>query len=102
MQSKHRQILDAIFAIPVPANIAWSDIIGLFRALGAELSEGRGSRVRVSLNNVDAVFHRPRPRKKRIGAQWSQFGDFSKKQGSALLSEPKNGVMADQVSYDRE
>jgi hypothetical protein len=63
MQRKHQQILDAIFAIPVPANIAWSDIIGLFRALGAELSEGRGSRVRVSLNDVDAVFHRPHPQK---------------------------------------
>lgn len=63
MRRKHRETLDAIFAIPVPANIAWSDIIGLFRALGAELSEGRGSRVRVSLNNVDAVFHRPHPQK---------------------------------------
>ena len=63
MQRKHQQILDAIFAVPVPANIAWSDIIGLFRALGAELREGRGSRVRVSLNDVDAVFHRPHPQK---------------------------------------
>lgn len=32
-------------------------------ALGAELSEGRGSRVRVYLNGVRAVFHRPHPRK---------------------------------------
>jgi hypothetical protein len=35
----------------------------LFRAAGAEVSEGRGSRVRVSLNSVDAVFHRPHPEK---------------------------------------
>jgi HicA toxin of bacterial toxin-antitoxin, len=63
MRRKHRETLDAIFAIPVPANIAWSDIIGLFRVLGAELSEGRGSRVRVSLNDIDAVFHRPHPQK---------------------------------------
>ena len=63
MRRKHRETLDAIFTIPVPAGIAWSDIIGLFRALGAELSEGRGSRVRVSLNDVDAVFHRPHPQK---------------------------------------
>lgn len=33
------------------------------RALGAELSEGRGSRVRVALNGVRAVIHRPHPRK---------------------------------------
>lgn len=32
-------------------------------ALGAELSEGRGSRVRVYLEGVRAVFHRPHPQK---------------------------------------
>jgi hypothetical protein len=32
-------------------------------ALGAELSEGRGSRVRVCLKDVKAVSHRPHPRK---------------------------------------
>ena len=31
--------------------------------IGAELSEGRGSRVRVLLNDVIATFHRPHPRK---------------------------------------
>ena len=28
-------------------------------ALGAEISEGNGSRVRIALNGVRAVFHRP-------------------------------------------
>nr|WP_210306246.1 type II toxin-antitoxin system HicA family toxin [Methylorubrum rhodinum] len=32
------------------------------RALGAALSEGRGSRLRINLNGIDAVFHRPHPR----------------------------------------
>jgi hypothetical protein len=63
MRRKHRVTLHAIFATPVPAGIIWADIVALFRALGAELSEGRGSRVRVSLNGVDAVFHRPHPQK---------------------------------------
>jgi len=31
-------------------------------AFGAELSEGRGSRVRIYLRGVRAVFHRPHPR----------------------------------------
>ena len=31
--------------------------------LGAEISEGNGSRVRVALRGVRAVFHRPRPEK---------------------------------------
>jgi HicA toxin of bacterial toxin-antitoxin, len=32
-------------------------------ALGAEISEGSGSRVRIYLNGIKAVFHRPHPRK---------------------------------------
>jgi hypothetical protein len=35
----------------------------LLKGLGAELSEGRGSRVRIALNGVRAVFHRPHPQK---------------------------------------
>lgn len=33
------------------------------RAAGAEITEGSGSRLRVALNGVRAVFHRPHPRK---------------------------------------
>jgi HicA toxin of bacterial toxin-antitoxin, len=36
-------------------------IEGLFIALGAEVTEGKGSRVRVALNDIRAVFHRPHP-----------------------------------------
>ena len=63
LSRKHQATLDAIFATPVRASIVWSDIEALFEACGAEISEGRGSRVRVALNDVRAVFHRPHPRK---------------------------------------
>ena len=59
----HRKTLQAIFEDPARSNIAWTDIEKLMLALGAELSEGRGSRVRVFLSVVRAVFHRPHPRK---------------------------------------
>lgn len=62
MNRKHQKTLEAIFAQPIRADIRWQDIESLFVALGAEVSEGSGSRVRVSLNGVDAVFHRPHPR----------------------------------------
>ena len=62
MNSAQRRTLEAIFADPLRANVRWSDIEALFLALAAEVSEGRGSRVRVSLNGVDAVFHRPHPK----------------------------------------
>lgn len=63
MIGKHRKTVEAIFADPVRANVPWADIVSLFVAAGADVSEGRGSRVRVSLNGVDAVFHRSHPRK---------------------------------------
>jgi hypothetical protein len=63
MKSKHRKTLEAIFEEPVRANIPWADIESLLVACGAEISEGRGSRVRVALHGVRAVFHRPHPRK---------------------------------------
>jgi hypothetical protein len=47
----------------VRANVPWADVEALFVAAGASVSEGRGSRARVSLNEVDAVFHRPHPEK---------------------------------------
>lgn len=60
--SKNRETLAAIFATPVSGNIRWTAIESLLVALGATLSEGRGSRVRIELNGQDAVFHRPHPR----------------------------------------
>ena len=41
--------------------MAWRDIEALFLVLGAEISAGSGSRVRVALHGVRAVFHRPHP-----------------------------------------
>ncbi|MEW6619769.1 MAG: type II toxin-antitoxin system HicA family toxin [bacterium] len=63
MKSKHRKTLQAIFTEPVRANIPWADIESLLVACGAEISEGRGSRIRIALKGVRAVFHRPHPRK---------------------------------------
>lgn len=60
---KHERTLAAIFADPVRAGINWDDIESLLRNRGAEISQGAGSRVRIALNGVRAVFHRPHPRK---------------------------------------
>lgn len=63
LSGRHRKTLGTIFEDPVRSNVTWADVEKLFVALGAELSEGRGSRLRVYLNGVRAVFHRPHPRK---------------------------------------
>jgi hypothetical protein len=63
LSRKYQATLEAVFATPTQAAIAWRDIEALFVACGGEISEGEGSRVRVALNGVRAVFHRPHPRK---------------------------------------
>ena len=63
MKRRHQRILEAIYAEPTRASLVWQDIEDLLIALGAELSEGKGSRLRVALHGVRAVFHRPHPAK---------------------------------------
>lgn len=63
MNKKQRQALQKIFEKPERSDISWNDIERLFIALGAEVTEGKGSRVRVALNDVRAVFHRPHPKR---------------------------------------
>ena len=63
MNKKHARTLESVFENPVKAGIVWRDIEALLVALGAEISEGKGSRVRIALNGLRAVFHRPHPHK---------------------------------------
>ncbi len=63
MTSSHRKTLCAVFTKPSPSNLEWRKIESLFTALGAQVIEGSGSRVRFELNGALATFHRPHPRK---------------------------------------
>jgi len=61
LNNKQRKVWPLIFTNPTPSNIIWKDIESLFIALGATVSQGKGARVRVKLNDVRAVFHEPHP-----------------------------------------
>ncbi len=61
MNNKQRQTLAKIFENPERSDIRWDDIESLLKVFGAEISQGRGSRIRVALGGVKAVFHRPHP-----------------------------------------
>jgi len=63
MSRKHNRTLKSIFTLPPLSNVKWKDIESLFLHLGANIEEGRGSRLRIILNREEAVFHRPHPRK---------------------------------------
>ncbi|MDC0834054.1 type II toxin-antitoxin system HicA family toxin [Geitlerinema sp. CS-897] len=62
LKSKQRRTLEDIFVSPVRSDISWNDVENLLRALGADIREGRGSRVRCVLGEVRAVFHKPHPK----------------------------------------
>lgn len=81
ISSKHKKTLEAIFESPVRADVEWKKIESLFAALGGELSEGRGSRIRVALNGVRAVFHRPHPQKETDKGALKSVRRFLKEAG---------------------
>lgn len=61
MNSRHRKTFEAIFADPVSGAIKWRDIEALLIALGAEMSEGSGARVRFTMSGQTLFLHRPHP-----------------------------------------
>ena len=61
MNNKQRKTYQNIYTDPVMSDIKWSDIESLLIALGAVVTAGNGSRVRIVLNGERAVFHRPHP-----------------------------------------
>ena len=56
-------------------------VIKLLTALGAEISEGRGSRVRIAFRGVRAVFHRPHPGKETDKGTLRSIKRFIKETG---------------------
>ena len=58
--------MEQIFEKPTRSDIAWQDIESLLIALGAKISEGAGSRVRIALKDWRGVYHRPHPRKETV------------------------------------
>lgn len=81
MNRKHQKTFGTIFKNPVSGTIIWDDIERLFTALGGQVSEGQGSRVRVSLNGVRQVFHRPHPQKETKKGAIKSVRDFLERAG---------------------
>lgn len=81
MNSKHRKTLEAILAKPTVSDTAWKDVEALILALGGKVIEGNGSRVRVMLNGIPTVFHRPHPKREASKAQIDSVRDFLRDAG---------------------
>jgi hypothetical protein len=63
VNTKQKKTLKDVFHDPVKSSVLWSDVEGLFKAYGAHIEEGGGSKVCIMLNGVVAIFHRPHPQK---------------------------------------
>ncbi len=60
MSHKHiAQLLRTIFQDPISGNIHWRDVESLLHHLGAEVDQHTGARMRVVLNGVEGILHRP-------------------------------------------
>jgi len=81
LSKKHQTTLDDIFKIPIKSSVNWYDIEKMLIAVGAQISEGRGSRVRIYLNNIRAVFHRPHPKKEVDKSALKSIRRFLKETG---------------------
>lgn len=76
MNSKHKKTLAAIFKNPVTGTLEWAAIEALLVAVGCEVIEGSGSRVRFSRDGIVASFHRPHPAKEAKRYQVRDARDY--------------------------
>jgi len=59
MSHKHENLIRTLFHDPVSGNIHWREIESLLHHLGARIENLSGTRIRVVLNGVEGVLHRP-------------------------------------------
>ncbi|MFC1825230.1 type II toxin-antitoxin system HicA family toxin [Thermodesulfobacteriota bacterium] len=78
MNRQHRKTLANLFTDPVSGNIEWRRIEALFKAVGCEIIEGRGSRITIVHEGRKAAFHRPHPGKDALRYQILAARDFLK------------------------
>jgi predicted HicB family RNase H-like nuclease len=99
---KHRSTLEANFAEPIRASVAWREIESLLVACGGEISEGQGSRVRVALNGVRAVFHRPHPQKETDKGALKSVRRFPGRSGDCAMNTMTHKGYEAIVEYDED
>ncbi|HEX9179719.1 MAG TPA: type II toxin-antitoxin system HicA family toxin [Burkholderiales bacterium] len=59
MSHKHEALLRTLFQDPISGNIHWREIESLLHHVGAEVEQLSGARIRVVLNGVEGILHRP-------------------------------------------
>lgn len=81
VNSKQRKTLAALYALPTSASIVFVDIEALLKALGGEVREREGSRVKVELKGEQWRAHRPHPGKEAKRYQVEQVRELLERLG---------------------
>lgn len=81
MNAKHRRTFHAINALPTSAGIVFSDIEALIKALGGQVTERAGSRVRIELDGHVWRCHRPHPGKEAKRYQVEEARELLRRAG---------------------
>jgi hypothetical protein len=81
MKASQTKTLRAIFARPTLASLAFSDIESLLGALGANVSEREGSRIKFALRGEEWHAHRPHPGKEAKKYQVEGVREFLERLG---------------------
>lgn len=82
VNAKHRKTLRAIFAKPTSPSIVFSDIEALIVALGGEVIEREGSRVKILLREEQWRCHRPHPGKEAKRYQVEEARELLERTGN--------------------
>jgi hypothetical protein len=59
MSHRHANVIRQIFRDPPSGNVHWRDIESLLRHVDAALEPISGARIRVKLNRMEGILHRP-------------------------------------------
>src|ERR1039458_8172168 len=87
LSSKHCRTLCTIFRVPTAATVTWAGFALLVSALGGDVEPGDGSRRRMQLNGMIAVFHRPHPQPTMKKGSVESAREFLLKAGISPKSE---------------
>jgi hypothetical protein len=81
VNSKHRKTLKAILGKPTSATIVFAEIESLVIALGGEVFEREGSRVKLVLQSEQWRCHRPHPGKEAKRYQVEEIRELLQRLG---------------------
>lgn len=59
MSHKHAQLLRTLFHDPISGNIHWREVESLLNHLNADIESLSGARIRVKINRMEGILHRP-------------------------------------------